>query len=253
MHTETDSPHFALVAALAREGDILLTQLRITQSIACNGLEILIGTLAERNVLVAFSGLGKINAAGAIATILTRFDVSRVWMWGSAGLYPHAGANLTHLALASEEILGDEGVLTLSSWQPLDAIGIPLLETGHGPVYNRIPIDQVELERAQCLLGRWHPADFIPSINVGPFVTVSGVSGSLARARLLGKRFGALCENMEGGAAAQVCLSHGVPFFEIRGISNWAGDRNKRRWYLQESLNNCQKALLYLLDAWDET
>ncbi len=241
----------ALMAALPNEGGLLLSKLRVTETISAGDLQMYRGKLVNWEVLVGFSGLGKINAAATVAAILTRFSVSRLWMWGSAGAFPQRQLELNDLALASEEILGDEGVATLSSWKSLGAIGIPLAKTSDGPIFNRIPVDQGELERARLLLSGWRSSSCSPQIHVGPFVTVSGVSGSLARARLLGDRFGALCENMEGGAAAQVCLRHQVPFLEIRGLSNWAGDRNKRRWNLAKALDTCQRAILYLLESWN--
>ena len=246
------SDPIALMAALPGEGELLLSNLQDKQVILKGDFEIHTGKLAGRQVLLAFSGLGKINAAAAAATILASFPVSRLWMWGSAGAYPHTDVELNDLALASEEILGDEGVATLSSWQSLDAIGIPLAKTAEGPIFNQIPVDRLELERARRLLSKWQPASAAAQIHEGPFVTVSGVSGSLAQARLLGDRFGALCENMEGAAVAQVCLRYQVVFLELRGLSNWAGDRNKKRWQLAKALDNCQKAVLYLLENWDK-
>lgn len=251
MGFEKHSGYFALMAALPNEGEILLSRLQVTRTMTCGDLEILCGTLAEKKVLVTFSGLGKINAAAAAAAIFASFSVSRLWMWGSAGAYSHAGIEINDVALASEEILGDEGVATITSWKSLDAIGIPLAKTHTGPIFNRIPVDRLELKRARLLLSEWESTTSAPQIHRGPFVTVSGVSGSPARARLLVNRFAALCENMEGGAVAQVCLRYQVPFLEIRGLSNWAGDRNKKRWQLQKALDNCQAALLYLLENWN--
>ena len=252
MDFDRGSAPLALMAALPGEGELLLSNLQDKQIILKGDFEIHTGKLAGRQVLLAFSGIGKINAAAAAATILASFPVSRLWMWGSAGAYPHADVELNDLALASEEILGDEGVTTLSSWQSLDAIGIPLAKTTEGPIFNQIPVDRLELERARRLLSQWQPASAAAQIHEGPFVTVSGVSGSLAQARLLGDRFGALCENMEGAAVAQVCLRYQVVFLELRGLSNWAGDRNKKKWQLATALDNCQKAVLHLLEIWDK-
>ena len=252
MSNDKSSGCFALMAALPSEGDLLLTKLRSAQKTTCGGLELTRGTLADKEVVIVFSGLGKINAAAATAAVLARFPVSRLWMMGSAGAYPRANLRLNDVALASEEILGDEGVVTLSSWKSLEAVGIPSAKKDEELIFNRIPVDQVELERARLLLKDLQTTPSIPRVPLGPFVTVSGVSGSPARARLMGDRFGALCENMEGGAAAQVCLRYQVPFLEIRGMSNWAGDRNKKRWHLREALENCQRAVLYLLESWDK-
>lgn len=232
----------ALMAALPGEGSIILSQLRNLRSHSCGHLTVFSGEVSGRRVVVTFSGIGKSNAAAATATLLANFSPHCLWMWGSGGAYPGANAELTTLALASEENYGEEGVATLKGWKSLDAIGISLAETEQGPLFNRIPVDDEELAWArQCL---HHPQ--VP-VHSGPFVTVSAASGSAARARLLQKRFAALCENMEGAAAAQVCLSCGIPFLEIRGLSNWAGDRNKKRWRLLPALENCQEAVLYLL------
>jgi futalosine hydrolase len=252
--TEADfaSDPIALMAALPSEGELLLSHLPVRKIISGGGHEIYGGTFADREILVAFSGLGKINAAATAATILASFSVSRLWMWGSAGAYPLPNLQLNDLALASEEILGDEGVVTISSWKSLEAIGIPLAASKEGPVYNRIPVDRRQLERAHHLLRAWQNTSSTPQTHLGSFITVSGVSGSPARARQLADRFGALCENMEGGAVAQVCLRYQVPFLEIRGLSNWAGERNKRRWQLTKALVNCQRAILHLLENWDK-
>jgi futalosine hydrolase len=246
------SDYFALMAALPSEGEIILSRLQVTRTITFGDLEILLGTLGDKKVLVTFSGMGKINAAAAAAAILSSYSVSRLWMWGSAGAYGLEGIEINDLALASEEILGDEGVATNSSWQPLNAIGIPLVDSGGKSIFNRMEVDPLELKRSRQLLGEWESAPSAPRIHVGPFVTVSAVSGSTARARLLSNRYGALCENMEGGAVAQVCLRYRVPFLEIRGLSNRAGDRNKKRWQLSTALSNCQRAVLYLLENWDK-
>jgi futalosine hydrolase len=52
---------------------------------------------------------------------------------------------------------------------------------------------------------------------------------------------GAVVESMEGAALHYVCLMEFVPFLQIRGISNHAGDRNKINWQLQEAImNSCE-------------
>ena len=252
MSEDKRSGPIALLAALPSEGELILDQCRIVRTDTKGDLKIRWATCANREVLVAFSGLGKVNAAAAAAAILSGYSVSRLWMWGSAGAYDLAGVEICDVALASEEILGDEGVATISSWQPLDVIGIPLIDSTQKPVFNRMEVDPLELNRSRQLLSEWQRIPGAPQVHLGPFVTVSAVSGSPARARLLSGRYGALCENMEGGAVAQVCLRYQVPFLEIRGLSNRAGDRRKKGWQLSKALSNCQQALVYLLENWDK-
>lgn len=64
----------------------------------------------------------------------------------------------------------------------------------------------------------------------GPCVTLSQVTGTAEEARALEARWGALAESMEGAACAHICALYGIPFLEVRGISNLVGDRDRRRW-----------------------
>ncbi len=78
-------------------------------------------------------------------------------------------------------------------------------------------------------------------------MTVSAATGTNKRAEELEKRFSAVCENNEGEAIAQICAIYGIPLFEIRGISNTAGVRDKRKWNLKLASENCQKAVLEMI------
>jgi futalosine hydrolase len=62
------------------------------------------------------------------------------------------------------------------------------------------------------------------------------------------ERFGALCESMEGAAAAHVCALHDVPFLEVRGISNLVEDRNRSRWRIIEAADAAQAVALRLAE-----
>ena len=64
----------------------------------------------------------------------------------------------------------------------------------------------------------------------GPSLTVSMVSGDRQTAKERFEQRRAFAENMEGTAVAQACVRFNIAMVECRGISNWAGDRNKTRW-----------------------
>jgi futalosine hydrolase len=40
---------------------------------------------------------------------------------------------------------------------------------------------------------------------------------------------------MEGAALHLVCLENKIPFLQIRGISNWVGERDKSQWKIPEA------------------
>ncbi len=78
-------------------------------------------------------------------------------------------------------------------------------------------------------------------------MTVQECSGTLALGGERARRFSAVCENMEGAAAAHVCLLYGVRFIELRGISNRVEDRRTEDWDLPLAAAKSQAACLELL------
>jgi futalosine hydrolase len=61
-------------------------------------------------------------------------------------------------------------------------------------------------------------------------------------------RYKAVVESMEGAALHYVCLQSGIPFLQLRGISNYIGERNKAKWDFQKPIENLNKALITMLE-----
>ena len=56
---------------------------------------------------------------------------------------------------------------------------------------------------------------------------------------------------MEGAAAAHICLMYGVPFAEVRGISNLVVDRDRESWDLPAAADVAQRAAIHLISEFD--
>jgi futalosine hydrolase len=54
-------------------------------------------------------------------------------------------------------------------------------------------------------------------------------------------------ESMEGAAFFYACLSDGVPFAEIRSVSNYVAERDKSHWNVPLAIQNLDKTLDLLL------
>ena len=50
-------------------------------------------------------------------------------------------------------------------------------------------------------------------------------------------------ETMEGAAFFETCLRYGIPFAEIRAVSNRVGEEDRSRWDIPLALRNLQDAL----------
>ncbi len=200
------------------------------------------GRLAGRPVGLVVTGVGKVNAGAGTAAALAVTGAETVVAVGVAGALPGSGLGVGHLAVATCEFYGDEGVQTKEGFLTLDRVGLALASIGGERVYNRWPADPAVADRLLRAAGVVGP------VRPGPFLTVSTVTGTDARAQELAERFGACCENMEGAAVAHVARLHGVAFGEVRGISNPAGRRDRASWRVDEAAAAAREAAARFLE-----
>jgi futalosine hydrolase len=75
--------------------------------------------------------------------------------------------------------------------------------------------------------------------------TVHGNDDSIARAT---QRFSPDVESMEGAAFMYTCLVHGVPFAQVRAVSNMVERRNRAAWKLDEAIANLATVARQILE-----
>ena len=183
------------------------------------------GELGGWPVVIVPTGIGKVNAAICVAGLLERIEPELVINTGCAGAYHGTGLAVGDLAIATMEIFGDEGVQAPDGWHSLELIGIPALERKGERYFNSFPLTGWALDKAGYVAEAAGTA-----LQRGAFITVSTVSGTKQRGDELASRFDGICENMEGGAVAQVSLLYGVDCLEVRGVSNLVEERDLSRW-----------------------
>lgn len=233
-----------MAATLPELGEVL-DALRGREEILVAGRRLVTGRWQGLAVAAVVSGIGKANAAMAAATALQILPARWTLSLGVGGAYPGAGLEVGGLAVADAEVYGDEGVQAAGGWEGLEATGVPLWEGSGRSWFNDLPVDP---DGAAALT---RAAGGVASAARGPFVTVSTVTGTAARAEELAGRFGALCENMEGAAVAHAALAAGSRFAEVRGISNRVGPRDRGAWQLGRAAGLAQRAALAWLGTLD--
>ena len=162
------------------------------------------------------TGLGKANAAGGVARALDGLRHAGVLSLGVSGALPGSGLSAGAVVVASACVLADDGVETPGGFVPQSALGFPAHE-GCGERFEATP----GWVRALTGIG-----------EVGVCASVSSCSGTGERARAIGTRTGALCEDMESAAVGLVAARVGKAFACVRVISNRTGDRAGQGWDL---------------------
>ena len=235
-----------LISAVPIESNIILRNLKNSHEKDHRGMTILKGTLGDTSVVSVTSGIGKTNASRGTTLLIEKFAPDIIIHLGVGGAYPSSGLKMGDIAIADEEIYGDEGILLADGFHTVEKIGIPFLIKAGKQYFNEFPLDKKLVKMALRISRVMYQASRV-AVKSGPFLTLSTCTGTLKRARELEKTFHAICENMEGAAVAHVCAFYGTPMVEIRGISNIVGERDKRKWDINLAAENCQRLVMELL------
>lgn len=207
------------------------------------------GTLSGVPVLFTVSGIGKANAAAAVAALAAcgagrgagrgpAPGPARAFVQvGVGGAYPDTGLELGQVALAATETDLDLGVGEHPKWSDLQSMGIPGVTDD-----NRIDLRSPLLGRVADTIGL-EPVDF---------ATSDSVTATTSHARYLRERFSVAVESMEGAGAARAAAALGVPFIEVRGVSNVVGERDRSAWRLADAVDAaCRVVADALPDMWE--
>jgi futalosine hydrolase len=174
---------------------------------------------------VVLSGVGKANAAGAVARCYDADRHGAILSLGIAGVLPARDGSVTtpqigQVVAAEWCSFADEGVETPEGYADMASLGFPLGSFSG----SRVPVDRGVLEIVRG------SADVVATI-----ATVSTCSGTDARAAEVVKRTGGVAEGMEGAAVALAAHRLGVAMGEVRVISNTTGDRGRQQWDLRRA------------------
>jgi len=236
-----------IVAATEHELRDLLAELHEPRSIGDSAWpDAWSGRLRQRQVALVACGVGKASAAAAIGWFSATLHPSACLMTGIAGAYVGAFVPVGAAVCAASETDLDAGVAYRGVVASLAEIPLP-----------RVPADD-DSERSELFEvfptdPRWTEAlsGACGTVPV-PFATSDAIAGDLDVAAGRAERSGAAVESMEGAGAALACARLGLPFAQVRGVSNVAGVRDKAAWNVRAAVRAASDAVLVALGRPDE-
>ncbi|OKH72228.1 MTA/SAH nucleosidase [Mycobacterium sp. SWH-M5] len=190
------------------------------------------GTLDGREVVVAGTGMGKVNAALVTTLLIHGFGCRTIIFSGVAGgLDPEL--NVGDVIVAERVVQHDAGVIENEQLQTYQA--------GHVPFIN--PTDRLGYDVDAALLGKVRAA--LEGLHLPPLSTRAGGQGRAAQIAYgtvlsgdqylhsaptrdrLHAQFGGRAVEMEGGAVAQVAEAFDAAWLVIRALSDLAGEDSR--------------------------
>jgi len=129
-----------------------------------------------------------------------------------------------------QDAIADESVVELKKLKTL--FDLQLLQTSQFPFKNGW------LENPGNVLFKKTKLKMVKGISVNQITT------SKQMITFYKSKFNPVIESMEGAALHYVCLMENIPFLQLRSISNYIGERNKKNWNMNESIMNLNDVLI---------
>lgn len=181
---------------------------------------------------IGITGIGMMHTAFAMEKFLQQTDADMAIQVGVAGAF-NTNLALGDIVRVQSEVLGDLGVENRDEY-------LDIFETGLVAA-NEFPYQDGALEN-----------DFLeqifdinlPQVKGLTVNTVSGSEATIAKRKAI---YNADIETMEGAAFHYACIVHGIPFVQIRSISNYVEPRDKSKWKMKEAIVLLNEYLIKLV------
>lgn len=192
--------------------------------------------LAQRlpGLKVLITGVGLTAATYALTKALSGERPALVMQAGIAGALDPALPLGATVAVGSET-LGDLGVTEGGRFRSLFDLG--LLAPDARPWQDQWLVNP----------GPWPAESGLPVVRSVTVQEITTLPGRIDRYR---RELGAGIEAMEGAALHYVCLMEGLPFLQLRTVSNLVGERDKTKWQLEAAITNLNTELERLITQW---
>ena len=227
-------PGVLLVAATDLELAPLMAHLDDPEAFATGWTPAFRGRIAGLPVVGQALGVGKARTAGGLAWALRTHRPTAVLQVGIGGAYLGSFLSIGLAMLADADLELDLGIAGTEGWADFEALRVPLLPPRDG---------EPEADRAVPTDARWTGVlAELSGLPRGRFATLDAVTADVERGAAMQRRFDVSIESMEGAAAAAVAARLGVPFAELRAVSNLVGERDRSLWDLRGSIRAATEA-----------
>jgi len=188
----------------------------------------------DLEVDVLITGVGMVSTAFWLGKTLTANNYEIAINVGIAGSFERSMQLGTVVNIVNDRFseLGAE-----SGEYFLSLIDINLIEKSVFPFVNCELINDTEI-KSELL-------DTIPKFKGITVNTIHGNSDSIQKIREL---FDPVTESMEGAAFLYACLSEKIKCLQLRGISNYVEERDKKNWNIPLAIQNVNEFIIDLLN-----
>lgn len=178
-------------------------------------------------------GVGMLASAVSLTRLALEDRPDLIIQMGIAGSFT-SNTEPGKVVVVNQEMLGDTGVEEGGVWK--DLFDLKLEKSSYHP-WEKRKLPNPWLSKYNLLQ--------LPEVDA---ITVNQVSTGSARIAQLIKKYKPELESMEGAALHYIGRETGIPFIQIRAVSNMVGERDKSKWLMKESLANLNQTVIQYVE-----
>ena len=186
---------------------------------------------ATNNIDILITGVGLTATTYSLTRQLQTKRPDMIIQAGVGGCF-NTTIRLGSVFAIKQEAIADQGVIESGKLKTL--FDLKLVPLNQHPFSNGWLVNKSDLLKKSKLQ------------KVKGF-SVNEITTSKQKIKRYKKAFEPVVESMEGAALHYVCLMEKISFLQIRSVSNYVGERNKKNWKLKESITNLNNELISLL------
>lgn len=213
---------YLLIAATAKEIEPFLNWMKTAPAAQQNSLP---------DVLI--SGIGLTATTYHLTRQLQLKKYSGVIQAGVAGCF-NSNISLGSVLLVGRDVIADQAVVELKQLKTLFDLKL-------------VPPDQFPYSKTWLVNPH---RDLLKKIKLRKIkaISVNEITTSKQKIALYENKFTAVTESMEGAALHYTCLMEGIPFLQLRSVSNYIGERNKKKWDMKAAISNLNRELIKIVE-----
>ena len=247
---------YLVLYAFDAEGKLIGEQMSVNRIEKHLGRPVMIGQISGKDVVLAESGVGMVNASMTAQKMIDYYNPQGVIMTGIAGSLDST-VYIGDIVVCRNWIEHDNGYVGNDGFEPT-ALWVYLPDEDSLRQTSDFPVDEAMLSVAERLSNSVLDLEKIDSRHPQLLVGGVGVSGntfidSEEKRQWLSQEFGALITDMESAAVAQVCAVNGLPFIVFRSASDLAGGsgsetaQNELNEFFKIAAGNSSKVVIRFL------
>ena len=236
-------PVTAILGAFEREVTLLEDRLSERREHQIEGIKFVTGKLHGRNVVVVWTGIGKVNAAMTTTLLVEHFKPKHIIFTGIAGaVNPELRPGDTVIAEKTAHhdmgTVWPEGLFVKGVKNRLDGMENPVFFPADEKLvsFAQKAAERIDMQHVETVAGQR-----IPKIITGVIVTGDSFIASTEKCAELRKKLEADAVEMEGAAVAQICYQRQIDHLVIRSISDSADEgavTDKQMFYILAAKNS---------------